>query len=168
MIDIDTLADLRAIEALKSRYCRALDTKDWTGFRALFTDDFVSDTRESGGIVTHGADEFVAFVRTALGGCVTVHHVQQPEIELSSAVAAHGIWAMQDVVRVLPGLTLHGFGHYLETYEKTGGEWRIKTSRLTRLREEIRTPVCTFFVSGLLKRGLAALGSRTALTTGPR
>ena len=159
MID-DGCADYRALEQLKARYCRALDLKDWESFRAVFTDDFVSDTSLSGGTLIEGADEFVAFVRKALAKAVTVHQVQQPEIELTSPTSASGVWAMLDVVRFKPGLTMHGFGHYLETYEKFDGQWRIKTSKLTRLREEIRTPIFTLFVSERLRRSTHRAAAR--------
>lgn len=159
MID-DSCADYRALEHLKARYCRTLDVKDWESFRAVFTDDFVSDTSLSGGTLIEGADEFVAFVRKALAKAVTVHQVQQPEIELTSPTAASGVWAMLDVVRFKPGLTMHGFGHYFETYEKLDGQWRIKTSKLTRLREEIRTPIFTLFVSERLRRSIQRAASR--------
>jgi hypothetical protein len=146
--------DIRAIERLKAEYCRTLDTKQWDAFREVFTADFVGDTSESGGSMIAGADEFVAFVRRALGKAVTVHQVQQPEIDLTSPTTATGVWAMQDVVRFAPGVTLFGFGHYRETYEKVDGQWRIKTSKLTRLREEIRTPLMTLFVSDRIRRVL--------------
>jgi hypothetical protein len=120
----------------------------------------VSDTSESGGVVIEGADAFVAFVRDALSRAVTVHQVQQPELELTSATTARGVWAMQDVVRFAPGITMHGFGHYLETYVKTGDAWRLKSSKLTRLREEIRTPFVTLFVSERLRRRLQRLAAR--------
>ena len=32
--------ETKAIETLKAKYFRLLDTKDWDGWRALFTDDF--------------------------------------------------------------------------------------------------------------------------------
>ena len=32
------------------------------------------------------------------------------------------------------GQVLQGWGHYHETYERSDGQWRIKTLRLTRLR----------------------------------
>jgi uncharacterized protein (TIGR02246 family) len=146
--------DVRAIEDLKAAYCRTLDTKDWQAFQALFTSDFVSDTSESGGAVIEGAGAFVDFVRRALGKAVTVHQVQQPEITLSSPSTARGVWAMQDVIRFAPGVTLHGFGHYHETYLKRDGQWRIASSKLTRLREEIRTPIFTLFVSDRMRRML--------------
>jgi hypothetical protein len=151
---------LRALEQLKARYCRTLDTKDWSGFREVFADDIVSDTSESGGTVITGGDEFVAFVSKTLAKAVTVHQVQQPEIELTSPTTAKGVWAMLDVVRFTRGLTLHGFGHYWETYEQVDGRWLIKTSKLTRLREEIQTPIVTLFVSDRLRRRMQRAAGR--------
>ena len=34
-------------------------------------------------------------------------------------------------------MTLHGFGHYHETYVRLDAGWRIRSSRLTRLRVEM-------------------------------
>ena len=63
-----------------------------------------------------------------------------PEIELTSATTARGIWALEDQLWWPEGGPLkhmHGFGHYHETYEKlNGGQdagWRIKTMTITRL-----------------------------------
>ena len=158
-------ADYRAIEQLKAAYCRTLDLKDWASFRDVFTDGFVSDTTAAGGGVIEGANAFVAFVRQTLSNAVTVHQVQQPEIELSSPTTASGVWAMQDIVRFVPGLTLAGFGHYVETYEQVDGVWRIASSKLTRLREELQTPIATLFVSDRLRRILQRAAARTSLTT---
>jgi hypothetical protein len=33
--------------------------------------------------------------------------------------------------------TLHGWGHYHETYRQVEGEWLIATLRLTRLRRDL-------------------------------
>lgn len=65
--DAATLLAVEAIKRLKARYCRYLDTKDWAAWRALFTDDFVSDTSEAGGKLIIGADDFVAFTRRGIG-----------------------------------------------------------------------------------------------------
>jgi hypothetical protein len=93
--------DLEAIRQLKARYCRFLDNKDWLAWRSLFTDDFVSDTSEAGGLVIKGADNFVSFVRTHVGGPrkTTIHQVHAPELELISQSTAKGIWAFEDFVR---------------------------------------------------------------------
>ena len=138
MDDIDIIRETEAIKQLKARYCRLLDTKDWAAWRNIFTDDFHSDTSEDGGKEIFGADEFVTFVRNYLGkkARVTVHQVHAPEIEVTSLTTAKGIWALQDVVRFAPGINLNGFGHYHETYVKIDGQWKIKSSKLTRLRED--------------------------------
>jgi|ERR1700712_3450060 hypothetical protein len=162
---LDTAAalwEIEAIKQLKARYCRYLDTKRWDDWRELFTDDFLSDTSPSGGKVIHGADEFVAFVRNTLGKASqpTAHQVHAPEIELTSETTATGVWALQDVVRLGPGLNLDGRGHYHETYEKIDGRWRIKTSTLTRLREDVFNPLFSVWVSPRMRAGGAALARR--------
>lgn len=126
--------DIEAIKQLKARYFRTMDTKDWDAMRQVFTDDVVMDTTESGGNVMTGADEYMVFLRRAIGDVLTVHHGHTPEIELTSPATATGIWAMEDMLRWPDGRELHGYGHYEETYEKADGVWRIKTLRLTRLR----------------------------------
>jgi uncharacterized protein (TIGR02246 family) len=126
--------DIEAIKQLKARYFRTMDTKDWAGMRRVFADDVVMDTSEAGGNVITGADEFMAFLEPALGDAVTVHHGHMPEIAITSPTTATGIWALQDLIRWPDGNSMVGFGHYHETYEKSGGEWRIKTCKLTRLR----------------------------------
>jgi len=151
------MLEIEALKQLKARYCRLLDAKDWTAWREIFTDDFVSDTSEAGGKRIAGVDAFIDFVRATLGAAskTTVHQVHAPELELISDTAARGVWALNDVVRLLPGLTLHGYGHYHETYEKTGGQWRIKASKLTRLREDLETPIIRLKLPG---RGRKAAG----------
>jgi hypothetical protein len=156
------MLDIESIKQLKARYCRYLDTKDWSAWRAIFTDDFVSDTAESGGQIIVGADEFVAYIRKTLGKPTqpTVHQVHAPEIELLSATTAQGVWALEDVVRLAPGVNLKGYGHYHETYEKVDGKWYIKTSKLTRLREDIFNPLFTLRVSERLRDAGARLAQR--------
>ena len=128
--------DVEAIRQLKARYFRTMDTKDWAGMRRVFTDDVVMDTSSSGGGVIAGADDFLAFLEPTLRDVVTVHHGHMPEIEITSPATATGIWSMEDMLRWPDGSEMHGYGHYVETYEKVDGEWRIKTSTLTRLRTD--------------------------------
>jgi uncharacterized protein (TIGR02246 family) len=129
--------DVEAIRQLKARYFRTMDTKDWPGMRQVFTDDVVIDTTGSGGGVVTGGDEFIEYLQQALSGAVTVHHGHMPEIEVTSPSTATGIWALQDVIVWPNGSRLHGYGHYHETYELVGGQWRIKTSTLTRLHMDV-------------------------------
>lgn len=156
----DTAAQIEAIKRLKSRYCRYLDTKDWAAWRALFTDDFVSDTSSAGGKVIAGADDFVAFTRKSLRSQPTVHQVHAPDIELDSPTTAHGVWALEDVVRFGPGVNLRGYGHYTETYEKVDGAWRIKSSTLTRLREDVFNGLFAVYLSPRIRAALGRVAGR--------
>ncbi len=57
-----------------------------------------------------------------------------PEIDVTSPTTATGVWAMEDMLRWPDGSELHGFGHYHEAYANVDGDWRIKSTLLTRLR----------------------------------
>jgi SnoaL-like domain len=160
--DAGTLLAIESIKQLKARYCRYLDTKDWAAWRTTFADDFVSDTAEAGGKVIAGADDFVAFTRKALGRPTqaTAHQVHAPEIELTSTTTARGVWALQDVVRFGPGVSLVGYGHYHETYENVAGQWLIKSSKLTRLREDILTPIFSVYISNRIRQTIGKIAGR--------
>jgi hypothetical protein len=157
---VESLLEIEAIRKLKARYCRYVDTKDWTAWRGIFADDFLSDTAESGGKVIEGADEFVAFTRKSLRNQATVHQVHAPEIELTSVTTARGVWALEDVVRFGPGVNLRGYGHYHETYEKIDGQWRIKSSKLTRLRVDVFNGLVAVYISDRVNKALTKIGRR--------
>jgi uncharacterized protein (TIGR02246 family) len=128
----DTYADRIAICELKAAYCRLLDTKDWDGWKQLFTEDCVMDTTGSGGTVERGRDAFVASVRGSIETTRTAHQVHSPEIAISGD-SATGIWAMQDRLHWDDESKLTGYGHYHERYVKQDGRWRIAEQKLTRL-----------------------------------
>ena len=132
--------DIEAIRRRKARYFRTMDTKDWEAMRQVFTEDVIVDTTDSGGNVIEGADRFMTFLRAALDGVVTVHHGHMPEIELTGPDAASGIWAMQDVLEWPDGRRMTGYGHYHETYTRIDGDWRIASTKLTRLRVDMAEP----------------------------
>ncbi len=166
---VETLPEVEAIKQLKARYCRHLDAKDWVSWRALFADDFVSELAVAGGGRRVGADDFVAYTRCTLGkpSQCTVHHVHAPEIALTSTTTARGVWAMTDLVRLLPTVTLHGYGHYHETYEKRNGQWCITSSRLTRLREDIAVPGIRALPPGIAQRVRVIAAKRARRTATP-
>ena len=139
---MSTPEDLDAIHQLKSRYFRMMDTKDWDGLAAVFTDDVVIDMTGEGAGVTRSVAEYMPFLRNAIEPVLTVHHGHMPEITFTSATTATGIWAMEDKLwwpEGNPIKHLHGYGHYHETYEKGADGWRIKTMRLSRLHREVVT-----------------------------
>ncbi|GAC1396491.1 MAG: nuclear transport factor 2 family protein [Mycobacterium sp.] len=160
MDDATVLLEIEAIRQLKARYCRYLDTKDWQAWRGIFSHDFLSDTSPAGGKVIRGADDFVAFTHQSLGDRATAHQVCNPEIELTSATTAKGIWALEDVVRLAPGVNLRGYGHYHETYEKVDGRWLITSSTLSRLREDVFNAFVSVYVSDRVRNAVGKVGRR--------
>jgi deoxyribodipyrimidine photolyase-like uncharacterized protein len=128
--------DLEAIRQLKARYFRLMDTKQWEDWRECFTADAELHTLPNPDQRFIGRDQIVQRVSEILADSVTVHHGHMPEIELQGSDRATGIWAMDDWVD-MPALSLRGFGHYHDEYVKQAGLWRIRHSRLTRLRVDI-------------------------------
>jgi len=151
---------IEAIKQLKARYFRLMDTKQWDAYRQVFTDDMAFYFESEDAPTATSGDDFVAYVRSRLATALSVHQGHTPEIELTSATTARGVWALQDVVRFGPGLSLVGYGHYHETYENIAGQWLIKSSKLTRLREDIVTPVFSFYISDRIRRTAAKLAGR--------
>lgn len=144
-MDTVELAAIEEIKQLKARYFRCMDTKDWVGFAAVFAPDAEMDMRGEAGpdALVRGNEAIAAFVRRSVDAVTTVHHGHMPEIRLTGADTAEGIWAMEDVLRWPDGaalVSLHGYGHYHDRYVRTGEGWRIAATRLTRLRVDVVTP----------------------------
>lgn len=148
--DLARLVALEEIRALKARYFHAVDTKDWPAIIDIFTEDARVDF---GGelqyhVGHHGVTEADAdpdawvviggaatakVIEQAVGSIVSVHQGHDPLITLQSADAASGRWTLYDRLEYGHEV-MHGFGHYDETYRKIGGQWRIASLTLTRLR----------------------------------
>jgi uncharacterized protein (TIGR02246 family) len=134
---IDRLEAIEEIRALKARYCRFVDSKDWEGFASLFTEDLVIDFGES---TSHpgSRDEFVASAATHFEKNLSVHQVHNGEVELIDATHARAIWPMYDLVEKTSedsGYASHtGWGHYTEEYRKVDGRWLCCRTQLTRIK----------------------------------
>jgi hypothetical protein len=146
MTDLERLIAIEAIRQMKARYFRCIDTKDWNGFIDCFTADAVVDVSVPGRLVEtesgiyRGVDAIAKWAPVAVGNAVTVHQLLMPEIEILSSTSARGTWALEDRFvwpEGSPRRTMHGCGHEHETYERVGGEWKIRSSKLTRLRLDI-------------------------------
>ena len=144
MNDIEKLLALEDIKALKARYFRYVDTKDWDGYESLFAPDAQIDLSDDmPGDFIIGPANIRRRASEPLTGCVSIHHGHCPEIEFTSDTTARGIWAMEDMLRwqednaLVPIKSLHGYGHYFETYERIAGRWVIKTMKLKRLRVDV-------------------------------
>lgn len=155
MEGIELLLAREAIKETKARYCLAIDGKDVSGMAALFAPDARLDASEALSVrdpatgafdrplydgKAEGAETIAAFVIKSVEGFRTCHHVHSPIIDFAGDDRATVIWAMEDNLYCAAGdpfRSLHGLGHYRETYVKRGGKWLIESLKLTRLNVEI-------------------------------
>jgi hypothetical protein len=151
MNDVERLAAIEEIKQVKAKYFRGVDTGDGDLVRSILAADCVLDymggcTDPSTGIdylpstntVLRGREAWPAGRHGNLG-MVSVHQGHTAEIEITSNSTASAIWSMTDRLHFPPGgaySIMTGYGYYHETYEKADGSWKIKTTRLTRLRVE--------------------------------
>ena len=138
----EELLEIEKIKQLKARYFRLMDTKQWDELAGVFTADAELDVRQDAGEAAgrvRGRERIVEAIRRTVDSAVTVHHGHMPEIELTGPHTARGTWSMYDYVE-WPSeggrRGFHGFGHYVETYAREDGAWRIATLQLTRLRKD--------------------------------
>lgn len=133
-----TFNDWLALTEAKARYCRMLDTKDWAGYAALLTEDFVMDVSAGTQVpVIKGREAAVRQVQSSILTATTAHQVHSPEIRIQGD-QAYVVWAMQDRVVWGPERpSITGYGHYHERWVCHGGDWKLASLRLTRLHIDI-------------------------------
>jgi hypothetical protein len=136
---LEELLEIYAIQQLKHRYLRSLDTKDWEGMRSCLAEDCQA-SYGGGAKELSGRDAILGFLTESMGseGMLTSHRCTQPEIELTGPDTATGRWALEDVVIHQDyGVTIHGASFYEDTYRKVDGEWQVASTGYKRTYEEI-------------------------------
>jgi hypothetical protein len=131
--------DVAAINLVKARYFRFVDTKNWPAFRELFLPDARLEFADDAGTF-ESIDAFITYVEPGLKDLVTVHHGHMPEVVFTGPDTATGIFAMEDRLRYPAGHRLssvHGWGHYHDTFRRTPDGWRIASVRLERLARDV-------------------------------
>ncbi len=146
------LAAIEAVRDLKAKYWRGVDTADGDLVRSILAEDCELDYRGCCTDPLTGVDHMPQMNVVMRGRdswqtgnleeprVVTVHQGHQYEIEVTGKTTATGIWVFTDRFFIPPGgpfTRLTGYGHYHETYEKAGGVWLLKTTRITRLWVEV-------------------------------
>ncbi|WP_228032504.1 nuclear transport factor 2 family protein [Mycolicibacterium sp. P9-22] len=144
----DADADRAAVQLLKATYFNNVDSKNWLALRQLFAPNAVVDTTGSLGPYFPNRDLFVAFTALTLSAINTRHLGYDPQIELTSDTTAGAVWTMQDRLSIAGLVTIHGYGHYTDSYEKVDGQWRVTHSKLTRTGFELELPAFTNFATG--------------------
>lgn len=141
-----TLIATEEIKRLKARYFRFMDTRDWSGFAEIFTEDALFDVR--GALEENPAEDLepvrgraaiVDYVSSGISPLTSAHYGHMPEIDILSEDAATGIWPFTDILRAPPGGPFdrfYGYGHYHERYSRADGQWRIASLKITRLMVE--------------------------------
>lgn len=151
MNDIEQLRAIEEIKMVKARYFRGVDTSDSKLVRSVLADDCVLDymgccTDPKTGrdylptmnVVMRGSASWSEGGMAAFG-IVSTHHGHLGEVTLTSDTTASAIWPFTDRLYMPAGAPFSaviGHGYYHETYEKTGGHWKIKTLRIQRIRVE--------------------------------
>lgn len=144
---VTRLVDAEQIRALKARYCRLLDRKDWAGWWSVFTDDCVLEWLGEGGAVepVGGAYRVMAFLREKIRDRRTYHLCANPEIEFTGQDTAVAVWA---AMFVHAGGVRRGYGHYHDRYRRVAGRWLIERYRYEPLWVEVGDPVDVRVVGG--------------------
>lgn len=152
MNESERLSAIEDIRQLKAKYWRGVDGTDGELVRSILAEDCVLDYRGCCTDPVTGVDHMPMMNMVMTGRdswqtgnldaprLVTVHQGHQSEIELTGDATARGIWSFSDRFFMPPGAPferLVGYGYYHDTYEKAGGRWLLKTTRITRLRVEV-------------------------------
>lgn len=152
MNDIERLIAIDQITQLKAKYFRGVDSSDGDLVKNLLAEDCVlnymgcctdpatgNDYIPAMNVILYGKDSWRSDGMSKLG-IISVHQGHNFEVEFTSGTTAKGIWSMTDRLYFPPGgefSRMTGYGHYLETYEKIDGHWKIKTTRIARIRVEV-------------------------------
>ena len=142
-MDVEKHNDMEGIRQLKARYFRLMDTRQWDLLEECFVEDvqavYEGAPRASEDlpcdIKIQGRQALVDGVRGLMTGATSVHQGYMPEIELTSATTAHGIWAKSDDER-LPTCHSKGWGPDTEESVWESGRRTVKTIQRTRVQKE--------------------------------
>ena len=128
------LITVEELHQLKYRYLRALDLKLWDEFADTLTPDATAHYGRRLDFTSRAA--IVGYMSTTVGpDIITVHHVQQPQIQVDGDTAT-GRWALEDTVIVTgQQLLIRGAAFYQDRYRRDDGVWRISHTGYERIYE---------------------------------
>ena len=136
------LVEIEAIKRLKYKYLRCLDQKRWDEMAECFTED-ATCSYGGGRYAFEGRAAILDFLRRSMGApsFLSSHRAHHPEIELTSATTATGVWALEDtVIETRAAITIRGAAFYEDDYVKgDDGRWRIRATGYRRTYEEVES-----------------------------
>ncbi len=124
---MQTIEDKLEIQEMMARYGRCVDTADWDGLRALFTDDahmehgVVTPPLDGGDTLIVVAQQLSALMENAQ------HYVTNVEVTVDGdrANALAFVYAMHDVVLDGERQLVPAGGRYENTFVRTPAGWKI-------------------------------------------
>ena len=136
---LERLLAIEDIKRLRYRFCHVLDARDWSGVESLMTEGVTFRFTDESGAGLLGQDgpirlesrqATVGFMKQFVGPSASVHIGGMAEIDVHSAVSAHGRWAMQGFTEGGGALGLAvGMGLEVieEDYVQVDGRWLISS-----------------------------------------
>ena len=133
------------VRLAKARYCRFIDTRQWTEFGQLFVESPDIRIYDAAGelIVSFSSSSaFTGAARDYLTGAQSIHQVHNEELTQTSDSDISAIWSMEDHI-LFPAPAAgqpsrhHGYGHYHEQWTLTHSGWRIASLALRRTILEV-------------------------------
>ncbi|MEZ0342814.1 nuclear transport factor 2 family protein [Mycobacterium sp. pV006] len=122
--------DVLEIENLLTRYCRAVDSKDWPLYRSMFTDGARVDY-SAAGLFVGTCDDAVAYLtRHQESISVGMHYVTNVESRIDGDTAeVVATWFNAVALPKKTGISFFG-GRWHDEMTRTPHGWRIRTLRL--------------------------------------
>ncbi len=136
------LLEMERIKRLKYSYCRAIDSCDLSLLKSIFTEDASIDY--FGGsyrFKASGRAQILSAMEHAFHeNLVSCHSVTMPVIDILSSGTATGQWRLMDYAlnRAEDNKVTVGASEYVDEYVlDEHNNWRIKSSRYTRVYEQV-------------------------------
>jgi hypothetical protein len=127
-LSLQEISDRLEIQDLLTRYCYAVDDRDWDAYRRVFTPDAVIDDTVTGGIKS-GVEEHVTYLDRALSKIlISQHAISTILVEVSGDEATARLHcSCPMVVNLGDGKTQVFFQGlwYRDKLARTPGGWRI-------------------------------------------
>ena len=129
MPDLST-ADRLAVAEVIARYCHCIDRGRWEDFAALFTDDCRLDLSQVMGLY-EGADGIRRFCETMRSLPIVMRHLVTNVVIRGDGDRANVESYVLAITGPEGGPSSQTPGFYDDEIVRQGGEWRIRSRRLT-------------------------------------
>jgi len=129
-LSIQEISDRLEIQDVLTRYCYAVDDRDWDAYRQLFTHDAVLDDTVTGGIKS-GVEEHIIYMQRALSKVVMSQHaISTILIELNGNEAKVRVHCSCPMVLDTGQSDKHVMFQglwYRDSLVRTDGGWKIRS-----------------------------------------